>query len=193
MRLQDGLLCCLSDHVPHFLYELMASLFLSVTFHLLVGLQHLSLHSFGQSAIFLIGGPTKAIQPSAIYLHSGDIMVMSGSSRQAYHAVPRIVLVDEQPWNIMQKSDRLFAGLRTDRLTENISKDDSSRTCLLQSEDELCNISHKESIMSARKISCDNFSDENDVIDILSYVKTSRINMNVRQVLLPSMDRFPES
>ncbi|KAK7463307.1 hypothetical protein BaRGS_00038108 [Batillaria attramentaria] len=47
--------------------------------------------SFGQDAIFLLGGPTKATKPSAIMLHSGDICVMSGASRLAYHAVPRIM------------------------------------------------------------------------------------------------------
>lgn len=47
--------------------------------------------SFGQDAIFLLGGPTKATKPTAILLHSGDICVMSGPSRLAYHAVPRIL------------------------------------------------------------------------------------------------------
>ena len=48
-------------------------------------------HSFGQDAIFLIGGQTKVMPPTAVLLHSGDICVMSGESRLAYHAVPRIL------------------------------------------------------------------------------------------------------
>ncbi|RUS86083.1 hypothetical protein EGW08_006176 [Elysia chlorotica] len=51
--------------------------------------------SFGQTAIFLLGGQTKSIEPLALYLRSGDICVMSGPSRLAFHAIPRIL----QPWS----------------------------------------------------------------------------------------------
>ena len=47
--------------------------------------------SFGQSAVFLIGGETKSVRPQAIVLHSGDVVVMSGQSRVAYHGVPKII------------------------------------------------------------------------------------------------------
>ncbi|CDW56670.1 Alkylated DNA repair protein alkB-like protein 1 [Trichuris trichiura] len=47
--------------------------------------------SLGQACIFLIGGATKEIEPTALVLRSGDVLVMSGLSRLAYHAVPRIV------------------------------------------------------------------------------------------------------
>ncbi|KAM3871421.1 nucleic acid dioxygenase ALKBH1 [Diretmus argenteus] len=47
--------------------------------------------SFGQSAIFLLGGARREDPPTAMYMHSGDVMVMSGPSRLLYHAVPRIV------------------------------------------------------------------------------------------------------
>ncbi|XP_053330550.1 nucleic acid dioxygenase ALKBH1 [Spea bombifrons] len=47
--------------------------------------------SFGQSCIFLLGGPSRELQPTAMLMHSGDIMVMSGPSRLLYHAVPRIL------------------------------------------------------------------------------------------------------
>ncbi|XP_077443963.1 nucleic acid dioxygenase ALKBH1 [Stigmatopora argus] len=47
--------------------------------------------SFGQSAIFLLGGTQRQDAPIAMYMHSGDLMVMSGQSRLLYHAVPRIV------------------------------------------------------------------------------------------------------
>lgn len=49
------------------------------------------LSSFGQSAIFLLGGKTRDQAPLAMYLRSGDIMIMAGDSRLAYHAVPRIL------------------------------------------------------------------------------------------------------
>jgi len=47
--------------------------------------------SFGQSAIFLLGGKTRDQAPLAMYLRSGDIMIMARDSRLAYHAVPRIL------------------------------------------------------------------------------------------------------
>jgi alkylated DNA repair protein alkB family protein 1 len=46
--------------------------------------------SFGSSAIFLIGDTSKDIKPKAIWLKSGDIVIMSGKSRLSYHAVPKI-------------------------------------------------------------------------------------------------------
>ncbi|KHJ42244.1 putative alkylated DNA repair protein AlkB [Trichuris suis] len=47
--------------------------------------------SLGQPCVFLIGGSTKETEPTALVLRSGDVLVMSGPSRLAYHAVPRIV------------------------------------------------------------------------------------------------------
>ena len=47
--------------------------------------------SLGQSAVFLMGGRTKTTAPTAVMLHSGDVVVMSGESRRCYHGVPRIV------------------------------------------------------------------------------------------------------
>ena len=47
--------------------------------------------SFGQSAIFLVGGPTKLVKPKALLLNSGDIVIMSVQSRLAYHGVPKIL------------------------------------------------------------------------------------------------------
>ncbi|GAB6021315.1 hypothetical protein CHUAL_014129 [Chamberlinius hualienensis] len=50
--------------------------------------------SFGLTGLFLLGGATKDTEPSAMFLRSGDIMVMSGPSRLSYHAVPRILSED---------------------------------------------------------------------------------------------------
>lgn len=41
--------------------------------------------SFGLSCVFLIGGRTKDIEPYAVRLDSGDVMVMSEESRRCYH------------------------------------------------------------------------------------------------------------
>lgn len=59
-----------------------------------------SLHfSFGQTAIFLLGGKTIEEEPLAIFLKSGDIVVMSEESRLCYHGVPRILEAPDETWN----------------------------------------------------------------------------------------------
>ncbi|XP_060918588.1 nucleic acid dioxygenase ALKBH1 [Labrus mixtus] len=50
---------------------------------------------FGQSSIFLLGGTRRQDPPTAMFMHSGDMMVMSGESRLLYHAVPRILPAPE--------------------------------------------------------------------------------------------------
>ena len=47
--------------------------------------------SLGLSAVFLIGGPTLAEPPTPILLRSGDVLLMAGESRMAYHALPKVL------------------------------------------------------------------------------------------------------
>ena len=47
--------------------------------------------SFGQPAVFLVGGATKRTEPVPLLLQSGDLVAMTGPTRMAYHAVPRII------------------------------------------------------------------------------------------------------
>lgn len=86
--------------------------------------------SLGCKAIFLLGGKTREDEPLAMFLRSGDIVLMAGEARECFHGVPRIF---------------------TDR--ENA---------------EITPIEEK-------------FSQEDDVC-FLDYIKTSRININIRQV-----------
>lgn len=41
--------------------------------------------SLGHAAIFLLGAATRDFAPTPIILRSGDVLVMSGPGRQAYH------------------------------------------------------------------------------------------------------------
>ncbi|XP_011299196.1 alkylated DNA repair protein alkB homolog 1 [Fopius arisanus] len=67
--------------------------------------------SFGQSAIFLIGGLKCEDPAHAIFVHSGDVIVMSGESRLRYHGVPRILRAPEIPWDDEQvKGDPIFVA-----------------------------------------------------------------------------------
>lgn len=61
--------------------------------------------SFGQSAIFLIGGPNRSDPATPILLQSGDILVMSKESRLCYHAVPRILHGCTEKWNELEQTD----------------------------------------------------------------------------------------
>lgn len=57
----------------------------------LVGDKPLVSLSFGHTAVFLIGGRTRDTAPTAIYLRSGDVLIMSGACRRVFHGVPRVV------------------------------------------------------------------------------------------------------
>ncbi|EDV24854.1 uncharacterized protein TRIADDRAFT_24904, partial [Trichoplax adhaerens] len=61
--------------------------------------------SFGQKAIFLLGGRTTSVTPVAMYIESGDICIMSGESRLAYHAVPRIILEERNSCSNLQDNN----------------------------------------------------------------------------------------
>ncbi|EFJ53252.1 hypothetical protein VOLCADRAFT_115825 [Volvox carteri f. nagariensis] len=47
--------------------------------------------SLGCPAIFLMGGRTKHVAPSALLLRGGDVLVLAGDARTCYHGVPRIL------------------------------------------------------------------------------------------------------
>ncbi|KAM4624690.1 nucleic acid dioxygenase ALKBH1 isoform 2-T2 [Polymixia lowei] len=121
--------------------------------------------SFGQSAIFLLGGTRREDPPTAMYMHSGDVMVMSGSSRLLYHAVPRIVPAP--------KDDPSHPALETQGpgsgpdqgLTQNSTQEESALVERVSEEDwAVCS----------------------------RYMQSSRVNMTVRQVLGPGQS-FPET
>ncbi|XP_014215999.1 nucleic acid dioxygenase ALKBH1 [Copidosoma floridanum] len=60
--------------------------------------------SFGQTAVFLIGGLKLEDPAHALLLRSGDVVVMSGNSRLRYHGVPRILYGDSAPWESNDQS-----------------------------------------------------------------------------------------
>jgi alkylated DNA repair protein alkB family protein 1 len=56
--------------------------------------------SLGCSAVFLLGGRTKATLPTPILVRSGDTVVMAGESRHCYHGVP-VILSQEVEGHLM--------------------------------------------------------------------------------------------
>ncbi|KAL0969844.1 hypothetical protein UPYG_G00233090 [Umbra pygmaea] len=127
--------------------------------------------SFGQSAIFLLGGTQREDPPIAMYVHSGDIMVMSGHSRLLYHAVPRVVPAP--------KGDPLHASLEEEGFRPGSEKG------LVQD-----SIQGEPSIIQTVA--------EEDWAVCSSYIQTSRVNMTIRQVLgldqtFPTTDKRTEA
>lgn len=47
----------------------------------------------------MIGGETRDIMPISLFLKSGDVIIMGGKSRLAYHAVP-CMIQNSSPSNI---------------------------------------------------------------------------------------------
>eukprot|EP01137_Pigoraptor_chileana_P000242 Opistho-2@36098 len=66
--------------------------------------------SFGNSAIFLLGGPSRCDPAVPILIRSGDIVVMAGQSRLCYHGVPRI-LENSAPAHLTSTDDPTWAPL----------------------------------------------------------------------------------
>ncbi|KAL2652244.1 hypothetical protein R1flu_020372 [Riccia fluitans] len=51
--------------------------------------------SLGCKAIFLLGGQTRDEPPIAMFLRSGDVVLMSGPARKCFHGIPRIFVEDD--------------------------------------------------------------------------------------------------
>ncbi|BAT14076.1 Os11g0488500, partial [Oryza sativa Japonica Group] len=52
--------------------------------------------SLGCKCIFLLGGKTRDEVPTAMFLRSGDIVLMAGEARECFHGVPRIFTGSDQ-------------------------------------------------------------------------------------------------
>ncbi len=47
--------------------------------------------SLGLPGVFLLGGDSREVRPKILILRAGDVLVLSGAARQAYHGVPVIL------------------------------------------------------------------------------------------------------
>ncbi|XP_046462692.1 nucleic acid dioxygenase ALKBH1-like [Daphnia pulex] len=72
--------------------------------------------SFGQTAIFLLGGADKSVVPTPLFIQNGDIVIMSSATRLCYHAVPKIVtdpeFVIKGRWSSIMSKMRLNLNVR---------------------------------------------------------------------------------
>lgn len=156
----------------------------------LYNLQNHSL-SFGQSAIFLIGGQTKAIRPVPLLLNSGDVLIMSGDSRLAYHALPKVLSPSEN-------GSKIPNSLTTTSLDAAISSSNKhtfnqlvcsicgmSNGTAISASNELHNIPSTEEVITTNKdtVSCEGCQFMLNYWEKFEYyLSYSRINVNVRQV-----------
>ena len=65
--------------------------------------------SLGDDGLFRIGGATRGGPTQSLWLHSGDVVVLSGASRLAYHGVDRIRFMSSA---LLPKGGRINVTLR---------------------------------------------------------------------------------
>ncbi|KAJ9169326.1 hypothetical protein P3X46_017531 [Hevea brasiliensis] len=81
--------------------------------------------SLGCKAIFLLGGKSREDPPLAMFLRSGDVVLMAGEARECFHGVPRIFTDEENAeitpleLHLSQENDFL-KYIRTSRININI-------------------------------------------------------------------------
>jgi alkylated DNA repair protein alkB family protein 1 len=130
--------------------------------------------------VFLLGGLGIDEKPTAMLIRSGDVVIMSGGSRLCYHGVPRILSADKMPWNDV------------DTVSDCPQKSccDHSATC---DEDRGSTEGLRKETNMASFPPCysleiiDSCVENNFWEPFGNYLRTSRINMNVRQVHYPGV------
>lgn len=117
--------------------------------------------SFGQTAVFLVGGRTLDENPEAMLLESGDIVIMVGNSRFRYHGVPRIISAKRQPWKELLYHDnyKKCPVIEDDYRVEGTPYD------------------------GANRVTWDFVQHEKFWLPFDKYLNGARINLNVRQVI----------
>ncbi|XP_064600818.1 nucleic acid dioxygenase ALKBH1-like [Liolophura sinensis] len=147
-------------------------------------------YSFGQSAIFLIGGVTKEVCPVALYLRSGDICVMMEEARLAYHAVPRILSAEAhrftQAFHLPDTRSESAGATKHGALKgKTESRFPSDPVVDSNCDKEGLNNSevHSNSDKNSEKHDFSSSVKRDDWERYEHYMKSSRINVNVRQVL----------
>lgn len=64
-----------------------------------------------------------------MYMHSGDVMVMSGQSRLRYHAVPRILVAAQGQTTVELEGSSPASALQADSVVEPLAEDDWEVCC----------------------------------------------------------------
>ncbi|XP_058818592.1 nucleic acid dioxygenase ALKBH1 [Topomyia yanbarensis] len=123
--------------------------------------------SFGQPAVFLIGGPSKDERPDALLLRSGDVIVMTRASRLCYHAVPRVfpdsAELVQQLWAEEQEQQEGQSSLGGPEVQTIVCSSSPISTTAVWNDCRSTGSSQRH--------------------HFVDYISNSRININIRQVL----------
>ncbi|KAI4336578.1 hypothetical protein L6164_015090 [Bauhinia variegata] len=83
--------------------------------------------SLGCKAIFLLGGKSREDPPLAMFLRSGDVVLMAGEARECFHGVPRVFTdtenadIDRLEAHLFHEEDLCFLKyIQTSRININI-------------------------------------------------------------------------
>jgi hypothetical protein len=142
--------------------------------------------SFGQNAVFLLGGPSADEKPTAMLIHSGDIVIMSAASRLCYHGIPRILSVDATPWNDVDSWTGYMPWNGYDYSVVCDTEECSSMKGITKQADSTFFPSCFTSEIIYSSVE-NNFCEP-----FVNYLKIAGINMNVRQVLGPDIRTLPQ-
>lgn len=138
--------------------------------------------SFGQSAIFLIGGKSKEVKPTPILLRSGDVIVMSSEARLSYHGVPRVLPPSEGDQTVpaslsAETLSHGWCGMCQDRGIGDGVSEIAGDCGVVNGIPRNCN--HRRTLLSAWP-------------NFVSYLSMSRININIRQVISENHRFWPQ-
>lgn len=102
--------------------------------------------------------------PEAVYLESGDIVLMTGGSRLRYHGVPKIIRAHSQPWNEPTVPDAISFNPKNDL------------TCMKKTENET-------PYEDEYRVTMNEVQEEEFWRPFNEFISEARINLNVRQVM----------
>ena len=129
-------------------------------------------YSFGLPAIFLLGGVTRADTPLAMFIRSGDIVIMMNESRLAYHAVPRVL---DDGYKVPLSPNHISNNTETMQLEISEGKQAN-----------ICNNCKTENNNVSSSADFNKLIEETnqtyDWTPYTDYISNARININVRQV-----------
>ena len=153
--------------------------------------------SFGQSAIFLIGGKSKQVKPTPLLLRSGDVVIMSGEARLAHHGVPKIIPPTGN--NLIPSSlsvdslSQYFGGVSHCQSGHDAPTSNTNAFVAIEGEH---GCKERKKAKEEKKLStstgktkpsrgycCNHDEVLSSWPEFISYLSSSRINVNVRQVV----------
>ena len=113
-----------------------------------------------------------------MYLRHGDIVIMSGGCRLAYHAIPRVLHDQVITEELIGQSEDM----------KHYSADDSQASCRNDCQGASNNVHESDSIdenatgRGKEDIYSEHCPNMSDWLDYANYLSRNRVNMNIRQV-----------